>query len=122
MTVYDVSRKLGEIGWPIVASGITRIELGQRRVDADDLVALAVALGCSPLRLILPASASAEACPAVTPLTAAPPADLWAWAAGERPLALNGDAPMSGSALAMWIVENRPDRAADFVAAIAGRG
>jgi hypothetical protein len=97
---------------------VLRIEQGERQVDADDLLALAIALDCSPLRLLLPANVEVDRCPAVTPLTAVPPADMWAWAAGERPLVLNGDAPLQGSALAMWMLENRPDLARDAVSAL----
>lgn len=47
MTTRELSAALGSAGRPIPASGITRIELRQRRVDVDDLMALSKALGCS---------------------------------------------------------------------------
>ncbi|MGW1071525.1 helix-turn-helix domain-containing protein [Streptomyces sp. NPDC002537] len=41
-------------GRSIPASGITRLEGGQRRVDVDDLVALATVLGVTPAQLLEP--------------------------------------------------------------------
>ena len=56
----DVSARLTEIGQPIGITGISRIELGTRRVDADDLVGLAAVLRVGANRLLLPATASGE--------------------------------------------------------------
>lgn len=56
----QLSTRLSEIGRPIPLVGIQRIESGERRVDADDLAALAVALGVSPITLLMPAVDSAD--------------------------------------------------------------
>jgi hypothetical protein len=53
MTAADLSARLTEIGHPIVDSGIHKTELGDRRVDVDDLVAFAEALGVEPAVLLL---------------------------------------------------------------------
>jgi transcriptional regulator with XRE-family HTH domain len=53
MTVRDLSAKVTELGRKILPSGITKIEKGERRVDADDLAALATALNVSPPRLLM---------------------------------------------------------------------
>ncbi|SFF44476.1 Helix-turn-helix domain-containing protein [Actinoplanes philippinensis] len=53
-TVRSLSTRLGEIGRPILPSGITKIEDGTRRVDVGDLVALAEVLGVSPATLLMP--------------------------------------------------------------------
>lgn len=50
----QLSRKLDEVGRSVPDLGLRRIETGERRVDADDLVALAAALGVSPIDLLLP--------------------------------------------------------------------
>jgi hypothetical protein len=42
-------------GRPILPSGLSKIEQGQRAVDVDDLVALAIALQVNPNALLLPA-------------------------------------------------------------------
>jgi transcriptional regulator with XRE-family HTH domain len=50
----QVSERLARSGWTISAVGIRRIESGERRVDVDDLAALAVALGVTPITLLMP--------------------------------------------------------------------
>lgn len=52
LSTYELSRKLAEIGWPLRPAALTKIENGQRKVDVDDLAALAVALNASPVRLM----------------------------------------------------------------------
>lgn len=79
-----LSAALEELGQPIPATGITRIEKGQRRVDTDDLVALAVALNVSPVTLLLPPSSGDQMASLaknyeVTSRTA------WQWVMGQRP-------------------------------------
>jgi transcriptional regulator with XRE-family HTH domain len=50
----ELGRRLRALLHPILDTGIMKIEKGERRVDVDDLVALALALGVTPNRLILP--------------------------------------------------------------------
>lgn len=83
-TVRTLSALLDELGHPLLPSGITKIEQGQRRVDAGDLVALAVALGVNPNRLLLPASDAGEV--TLTPAVTAQPFQVWGWAQGRGPL------------------------------------
>lgn len=52
--VRELSARLEQLGRPILPSGITKIEQGARRVDVDDLAALAEAFDVSPYRLLLP--------------------------------------------------------------------
>jgi transcriptional regulator with XRE-family HTH domain len=47
-------RLLAAASWSINAVGIRRIEAGERRITPDDLVALAVAFGVSPVSLLMP--------------------------------------------------------------------
>jgi transcriptional regulator with XRE-family HTH domain len=78
----ELSRKLADMGRDIPPLGLRRIESGERRVDVDDLVALALALEVSVLVLLLPTE--------TTSLTAATrPWDaevIWLWATGSRGL------------------------------------
>jgi hypothetical protein len=110
MTTADLSRRLTAAGQPIADTGITRIEKGDRKVDVDDLAALAVVLGCSPARLLLPEAhapmVNLAARHDITPATAATMEEMWAWATGERPLG-SSDGPV---AEATFIQENRPHR------------
>jgi hypothetical protein len=54
IAVTELSAKMRDLGRPIPTLGIHRIEDGQRRVDVDDLVALAMALSVSPATLLMP--------------------------------------------------------------------
>jgi hypothetical protein len=54
MTFAELSNRLAEVGRPIPVLGLRRIEQGERRVDVDDLVALAKALRVHPIQLVYP--------------------------------------------------------------------
>ena len=49
-----LSEMLGALGRPILPAVLHRLSQGRRRVDADDLVAFAAALGVTPADLLLP--------------------------------------------------------------------
>lgn len=82
-TTRQLSAALERVGRPIPASGITRMEKGERAVTVDDLTALAVVLKVSPTALLLPAEDSGVV--NVTPTTAVPWKAAWRWAHGEEP-------------------------------------
>jgi transcriptional regulator with XRE-family HTH domain len=48
LSLQDLSDRLTKVGRPILPSGLNKIEQGTRRVDVDDLVALAEALWVIP--------------------------------------------------------------------------
>lgn len=50
----QLSVRLEEIGWSIPVAALSRLENGKRRIDIDDLMALANALGIPPVRLLDP--------------------------------------------------------------------
>ncbi|MFM9672751.1 helix-turn-helix domain-containing protein [Streptomyces galilaeus] len=112
-TVRELSTRLSKLGRPILPSGITKIEQGKRRVDVDDLVALAVALEVTPTRLLMgpPPPDGGASDPAhddvweegewvssdgtrrsplwtirLAPDLALEPWEAWTWALGESPL------------------------------------
>ena len=70
------------LGRSIPPLGLRRIEAGERRIDIDDLVALALALEVSPLRLLLPTEIS----PLVTNGVLYEAHRIWEWGAGKWPL------------------------------------
>ena len=82
----ELARRLRTLLHPILDTGIMKIEKGERRVDVDDLVALALALGVTPNRLILPGVTPADMAIGymLTPAVAGNPVALWQWAQGER--------------------------------------
>lgn len=54
MNYTEVSQRLAELGRDIPALAVRRIEEGARRIDVDDLMALAVVLGVTPITLLMP--------------------------------------------------------------------
>lgn len=52
----SVSNHLRDVGWPISVAALSRLENGERRIDVDDLMALAIVLDVSPIRLLLPSA------------------------------------------------------------------
>lgn len=74
----DLARRLEALGRPIPVLGLSRIERGERRVDVDDLMALAVALGVAPTSLLLPDTSDADAAVTATGIDGTA-ADLLGW-------------------------------------------
>lgn len=88
VSTRELARQLEAVGRPIAATGITKIEAGGatgRRVDADDLVALAMVLCSTPNRLLLTPTSSAELVD-LTDKVQEPQNRAWAWADGNAPL------------------------------------
>ncbi|MGQ4618440.1 helix-turn-helix domain-containing protein [Nocardia sp. R7R-8] len=84
----EVSERLKSVAeWDISPVGVRRMEESQRRVTVDDLVALSVALNCSPLALLLPPT-SVEHVVTITGAEMRPGWEVWDWGKGERPLLL----------------------------------
>lgn len=88
LSTTKLAALLKDAGQPIPATGITRIEKGERRVDVDDLTALAVALGVSPSAFLLPPTDSPEQTVDITGGGSVPSDTAWAWLDGTRPLHL----------------------------------
>lgn len=91
-----LSRELTKLGRDIPSLGLSRIEAGERRVDCDDLTALAVAFGVSPISLLMP-EAGDEHPDSLVQLTGTekiPGTRAWSW--------LNGSYPLNGSVLAFF--------------------
>jgi transcriptional regulator with XRE-family HTH domain len=88
ITTAELSRRLTTLGQPIPDTSITKTEQGTRRVDVDDLVALALALGITPNTLLMPEAdwLGAGTVHHLTPAVAGTAEELWQWAQGERPL------------------------------------
>lgn len=84
MTYAELSRRLEALGRPIPPLGLRRMEAGERRADVDDLMALALVLGVSPLALLLPAGQQVEE-DEIGNRTFRHD-ELWQWAVGDRPL------------------------------------
>lgn len=83
MQYVKLAALLADLGRPIPTLGLRKIESYERRVDADDLVALAEALGVSPVTLLMPHTNSPDKTVAATGLGSTTAADLWHWIVGN---------------------------------------
>ncbi|MFC8274930.1 helix-turn-helix domain-containing protein [Streptomyces sp. NPDC057271] len=84
LTYVELAGRLNDIDRPIPVLGLRRIERGERRVDADDLVALAVVFGVNPSALLLPFTVEGDT--EITGVGTVPVRLAWDWADGESPL------------------------------------
>lgn len=89
-----LSRELTKAGRDIPPLGLGRIEAGTRRVDVDDLTALAAVFGVSPSTLLQPPGADPEGLVQLTGTNALPAKRAWDW--------LTGSYPLSGSVLSFY--------------------
>lgn len=84
----QLSARLALIGRDIPPLAVGRIIKKERRVDADDLVALAIALGVTPITLLMPATGADDEDAQVTltgvgkPISAV---SAWNWLSGQAP-------------------------------------
>lgn len=87
LSFAELSRRLSGIGHPIPDTSLLKTEKGDRRVDVDDLMALALALEVTPNRLLLPPGEAERVSERnqVTSAVAATWPRAWAWASGEVP-------------------------------------
>jgi transcriptional regulator with XRE-family HTH domain len=91
LSTYDLSRLLTKASRPIAPSAITRIEGGIRKVDVDDLMALAVALRVSPTALLMPPTVDPDEAVNITGEGEISADVAWEWTLGERPLSIPAD-------------------------------
>ena len=82
----ELARRLRAIGHPVADTALLKTEKGDRKATVDDLVALAVALGTTPNRLLLPGLDDDPLEGEPAPWGKETPLSLWAWATGELPL------------------------------------
>src|SRR5260370_24832045 len=79
----QLAQRMQDQGRAVHATVVSKIEQLDRRVDVDDLVALAVALGVSPVRLLLAAAADDHDLE-LTSATQVTAQEAWHWARGIR--------------------------------------
>jgi transcriptional regulator with XRE-family HTH domain len=105
LTFVALSERLAAAGRPIAVLGLRRIERGERRVDVDDLLALAHALGVAPVDLLVPGSAADDEPYEVTPAVSTTAETAREWIAGLGLLS----PPASGQDLAglAWMPKKR---------------
>jgi transcriptional regulator with XRE-family HTH domain len=122
MSLAGLAVRLADVGRPILRSGLHKIENGDRRVDVDDLVALALALDTTPNRLLLGAVAQDDKIE-LAPGVEATGHEAWRWARGDVPFppsepvdhalddgrVVQVHTPESGVRWLKFYVESRPD-------------
>ena len=81
----ELSRRLATVGRKIPPLALRRIEAGERRVDVDDLVALALALDVAPVALLLPSDRESFR-RVVANGDPYPWQHIWLWGTGLQPL------------------------------------
>jgi transcriptional regulator with XRE-family HTH domain len=110
LTARRLSALLEQAGRPIPASGITRMERGERVVTADELVALAVVLGVNPSALLLPHDVAGRSNGEVeiTGAGTVPGWLAWGWADGVGPL-VDPEDDKDGSRWLDFYVGARPE-------------
>lgn len=88
LSYTEMSRRLEDsAGWSINAVGVRRIESAERRVTVDDLMAFSVALGVSPVTLLMPESATGDERVSVSGVkNEVRTQELWDWLRGNYPL------------------------------------
>lgn len=91
LSQQELSARLTELGRPMLPSALSKIEGRDRGVDVDDLIALAVALGVNPSRLLLPGNAGDDEA-LLTSTLAVPGWAAWQWADASAPLPTRSDA------------------------------
>jgi len=104
----QLAERMQDLGQPMHATAVSKIEQRDRRVDVDDLVALAAALNASPNRLLLPAVADNSPADLTSALTVES-IRAWRWARGYEPL-LPPDRT-SREARRAFLLKNQPDEA-----------
>jgi transcriptional regulator with XRE-family HTH domain len=84
LSYAELSARLTAAGRPIPPLGLRRIESQDRRIDADDLVALAAVLGVNPSALLLPLRSHGQV--EITGVGGVDAARAWSWMDGGGPL------------------------------------
>lgn len=93
MSQGELGERLTELGRPMSASVVSKTEKQDRRIDVDDLVAFAVALGVTPNRLLLAAAASDGRPVELLPELRVSELKAWQWATGDTPLPTDAAPP-----------------------------
>jgi transcriptional regulator with XRE-family HTH domain len=82
----QLARQTSGTSRPLASTAINEIENGARRVDVDDLVSLAVALGVNPNALLMPDRVGDEFDIEVSGAGVVNSSRAWRWARGHAPI------------------------------------
>ena len=106
----SLARELGDMGRPLGHSAVDQIEKGTRRVDVDDLMALAAVLNVSPATLLMPETTQDEWETAVD-ATGLPDGvtahQLWDWLTAQHSPSIPAEDAHARDHY-MWLLRARP--------------
>jgi transcriptional regulator with XRE-family HTH domain len=108
VTLEALSARLTELGRPIPIASLSKLEKRARRVDVDDLIALAIALDVSPVRLLLPGEPAEDRKVDLVPNERSDWQAAWRWATGDQPLLATEELELTDPRVVEYIHENRP--------------
>jgi transcriptional regulator with XRE-family HTH domain len=111
LSIRQLSAALEARGRSLSPSGITRMEKAERHVTADELVALAVALGASPQALLLPLRDDPAQTIEITGAGAMPADQAWEWMPPSGQPLRRPEGIDVNTALLQFIVDNWPPNA-----------
>jgi transcriptional regulator with XRE-family HTH domain len=112
LSTSRLSKLLADFGRPIQPTGITKIEKRERKVDVDDLVALAAALRVNPSALLLPPTIAGEI--ELTGVGVVPADVAWRWADGEGPIGPVGEGDRYSAVFLDFLLHARPEGRRDL--------
>jgi transcriptional regulator with XRE-family HTH domain len=102
-SLQDLEESLANIGHRISFSGLSKIERGERRVDVDDLMAIAIALDVSPLGLLLPVDQEPATVVDVTGASGSL-AVFWKWALAEETYFTRDNRAFTARSIPWWMM------------------
>ena len=108
VSLQELEARLVALGRRISFSGLSKIERGARRVDVDDLMAIAVALDVSPLGLLLPVDQEPGETIEVTGARGSL-ALFWMWALGGSTPFTRDDRAFVARSVPWWLEETGGD-------------
>jgi transcriptional regulator with XRE-family HTH domain len=83
-------------------SGLSKVETGGRKIDVDDLVAIAAAIDVSPLAILFGQAPEHDALVEAGG-TGTQASALWAWAVGSQPMRDNDTRGFQARSLPWWL-------------------
>lgn len=87
LSLRQLTERLGASGHTMHTSAVHSLTQGKRRIDADDLMAFALALGVNTNALLLPRHVAANDPIELAPHVRRPASSAWGWADGKITLA-----------------------------------
>lgn len=110
MQFKELAQKLVDAGRPIPTLGLRRIEAGERRVDVDDLSALAIVFGVSPLTLLMPEDGGRLTSSHLTGMGEREVAHnaQWLWGMCQEPLTVHVEEATRGADIELFQSRSKP--------------